>query len=214
MSRNMVSAIRESQRWIHGQKSIGKFFVQKFNDLFAINNLTIPNSLDVEDRLRFITKDMNLKLIRILMEEEIKTAIWSLHLLKALGLDGFSEIFYRNYWDTVKIHEAFITLDVSSMTNRSLIMLIPKVKHPTEFNHYRPISLCNFSYKIISKILSILLQHHFPKIISQNQGALRSTFIMEITKLRHGSIYLGNTFIMWRSKIKECGRLKDRFKLD
>lgn len=34
-----------------------------------------------------------------------------------------------------------------------LLALIPKVSNPVSFKDFRPISLCNLIYKIISKIL-------------------------------------------------------------
>ena len=37
--------------------------------------------------------------------------------------------------------------------NASEIVLIPKVKGPEMVGQFRPISLCNFAYKVISKIM-------------------------------------------------------------
>ena len=50
--------------------------------------------------------------------------------------------------------------------NRSLIVLIPKVTNPSNVNHFRPISLCNVVYKVISKILIAKLRSLLDKIIS------------------------------------------------
>lgn len=54
--------------------------------------------------------------------------------------------------------------------NRTYITVIPKVQNPDSVNHYRPISLCNISYKIISKIMPNRLKVILPKIISPLQG--------------------------------------------
>lgn len=48
--------------------------------------------------------------------------------------------------------------------------LIPKESNPTNFNRYRPISLCNSSYKIITKILANRIKKFLPESISENQG--------------------------------------------
>lgn len=38
--------------------------------------------------------------------------------------------------------------------NYILIALIPKVQNPENVNEFRPISLCNVVYKLISKVLA------------------------------------------------------------
>ena len=55
--------------------------------------------------------------------------------------------------------------------NSSLIVLIPKISNPTPVQHFRPISLCNVVYKIISKLLVAKLRPHLDKIISPAQSA-------------------------------------------
>jgi hypothetical protein len=53
--------------------------------------------------------------------------------------------------------------------NSSFMELIPKESNPSSFAIFRPISLCNVSYKLISKII-IILKPHIHKLISPNQG--------------------------------------------
>ena len=55
--------------------------------------------------------------------------------------------------------------------NNSFIVLIPKSQSPTSFNHYRPISLCNIVYKIITKLLVSRLRNILHKLISPTQAA-------------------------------------------
>ena len=50
--------------------------------------------------------------------------------------------------------------------NRTNIVLIPKVQDPETIGSYRPIGLCNFVYKIISKVLVGKIRPYLDKIIS------------------------------------------------
>ena len=53
----------------------------------------------------------------------------------------------------------------------TFLTLIPKTEQPKDFCEFRPVSLCNVNYKIISKIMSKRLAVILPKLISDEQGA-------------------------------------------
>lgn len=55
-------------------------------------------------------------------------------------------------------------------TKTSHLALIPKDPNPLSFDRFRPISLCNVSYKIVTKILANRLKKLLPHVISENQG--------------------------------------------
>ena len=59
---------------------------------------------------------------------------------------------------------------VGGSTNYVVLALIPKEKEANSFDRFRPISLCNIGYKIITKIIAKRLTGILPHIIPENQG--------------------------------------------
>ena len=55
--------------------------------------------------------------------------------------------------------------------NKTNISLIPKTNHPTKMTELCPISLCNTTYILISKVLANRLKAILPSIISKNPSA-------------------------------------------
>ena len=95
---------------------------------------------------------------------------------KAPGPDGFTARFYISCWDIIKrdlyrmIKKAQNCTKLGGSTNSSFLALIPKEKGAKNFNRFRPISLCNTGYKIITKIMANRLKKLLPKLILENQG--------------------------------------------
>eukprot|EP00253_Pinus_taeda_P030665 PITA_30665 len=63
---------------------------------------------------------------------------------------------------------------MGGFTNSTFLALIPKESRPTSFSRFRPISLCNSSYRIFTKIIAMRLQPLLPYLISENQGGFLS----------------------------------------
>lgn len=82
-----------------------------------------------------------------------------MHPCKAPGPDGLPAFFFKQYWPIVAdqvcnaVQIFFVHGQMLKELNNTFIVLIPKNENPTTVNHYRPISLCNTIYKIISKLL-------------------------------------------------------------
>ena len=113
--------------------------------------------------------------------EEISTALWSLKAFKAPGSDGLHARFFQRFWvivgDSIRkeVKNIFRERKIPDYLNSTSIVLIPKVQGPKSIGGYRPISLCNSVYKIISKVLVERIRPFLDKIISPCQA----TFVSE-----------------------------------
>ncbi len=131
----------------------------------------------LEGMERVISNDMNAALIGDFSPDEVLFALNQMYPTKAPGPDGMSAIFYQTYWNIVgrEISQAIIFIlhygHKLRKINYTHIVLIPKIKTPERITDFRPISLCNVVYKIVSKVLANKLKGVLPLIISNSQSA-------------------------------------------
>ena len=57
--------------------------------------------------------------------------------------------------------------------NDTHLVLIPKVDNPTCLKEFRPIALCNVSFKVVTKVIANPLKNYLHKVI----GPYQSCFI-------------------------------------
>jgi hypothetical protein len=160
---------------IRGRENIGAYLVDHFSKIFSTSHPPLTDNLPT-----FVTEvisvEENVRICTIPDEHEIFVAIKELGLNKAPGLDGMMGLFYKTYWPIVKdsvvksVQSFFKGGFLLKEFNHTNIALIPKVDNPSRVNHFRPISLTNFNYKIISKILSNRFKPFLKKIVSPSQS--------------------------------------------
>lgn len=186
----MVKHRRARSRIIHIKNSLG-IFTNKPKEIKTIlnehfkDNYENINNISVEDLVKELqdlpiptlsTQDCTF-LNRPISCLEIEDIVFQLGPHKAPGLDGIHAFFYHEYWSIVKI-DVINTVQVfyhsgslSKLLNHTFITLIPKVTYPKEANHFRPISLCNVIYNVISKILINRLKPLMDTLITPFQNA-------------------------------------------
>ncbi|XP_057420539.1 uncharacterized protein LOC130714634 [Lotus japonicus] len=136
-------------------------------DQFQVNNLPI------------IPEDCRRDLLAPVTKIEVKRALMSMKSFKAPGPDGFQPVFFKQYWDIVGediwrvVSDAFSTGTINPSLAETLIVLIPKVDVPTQMKEFRPISLCNVVYKIITKVVVSRIRPYLNQFI----GPLQSSFV-------------------------------------
>ena len=134
-----------------------------FKNLLAPDIMSSPTTTQVDKLLDSIPKMITPQDNDMLMEpftiQEIHKVVFSFPLDKALGPDGFMTLFYQSCWDIIgcdvlaAVEEYRSSKSMLKYFNTTNISIIPKIKDPQTFADFRPISLCNFSYKIITKAI-------------------------------------------------------------
>ena len=124
-----------------------------------------------------ISLEQNSDLLKPFSSDEFVLVVKQLGSLKAPGPDGFPGQFYKNLWEVVKdnVNRAISNFSEDSCSvdiiNKTNIVLIPKVPYPESLDQYRPISLCNNSIKLISKLLANRIKPLLPQMIFEHQNA-------------------------------------------
>ena len=110
-------------------------------------------------------------------EKELFEIMKSFKKDKSLGPDGWSIDFFIHFFDLCKrdllsmVEASRISGSIHSYTSSTYIALIPKKEEPISFLDFRPISLCNITFKIISKIIAERIKGTLASALSPNQHA-------------------------------------------
>lgn len=158
--RNQIVKLKdEDGEWQSDPTAIANIIKEHFQKLYAPPPPRVSDDvLSLIDPI--ITTDINDALTKSVTTEEIKIAAFQMGPLKAPGSDGYLGIFYQKYWQIVEedvcaaVKNFFEGGHILKEMNHTNIILIPKVNSPESMSQFRPISLCRFNYKIISKILA------------------------------------------------------------
>lgn len=185
--RNFMKRLRisSSEEWCEDQHLLQLHAVSFYQHLFSSEDHNVASSL-LDNIPHLVTDAQNSALCGIPDAQEIRNAVWNLKGSSAPGPDGFSGDFYTATWDIIgpdvidAVQAFFRGFPLPKGISSSLITLIPKVHEPCSLNDFRPISLCNFSYKIISKVLADRLAPILPGLVSIEQGAfVKGRFILD-----------------------------------
>eukprot|EP00253_Pinus_taeda_P001842 PITA_01842 len=96
---------------------------------------------------------------------------------KSPGPDGWPIEFFIHFFDLISadllamIEDSRVRGRIYDGFKTTFIAFIPKSDKPTSFNEFRPISLCNYIYKIISKIIANHIKPFMSTHIEKEQFA-------------------------------------------
>lgn len=150
--------------------------VDFYKDLFSTSREPIQgHQLDI---IECRVDDSMLKVLnKSYHKDDIVYALREMHPFKSPGPEGLRSMFYKKYWEVVGDEICDLVLGflncghIPADLNHTLVVLILKVCKAVHMKDLGPISLCNVSYKIISKVLTNRLKQILPTLIDEHQSA-------------------------------------------
>ena len=169
---------------LNEQKQFYKnLFTSEGSDQQEANNLleNVDKTLNMEQKE---SCDANIT------EQEIKNTIKLLKINKSPGDDGIVSEFYKEYWYLIRkeftrvLTYIFDANTLSPVQYNAILTLLYKKGEREDIRNWRPISLLNVDYKIITKILAERLKKVLPSIIHSDQkGFVQGRNIQEANRL-------------------------------
>ena len=156
-------------------QDIEQIIVGYFAGIFSTSN---PFDFDaVIDLISIkVMTSMKANLERPSTKEDVEEALKQMKLGKAPSPNGMNLFFFQHYWETVggDVCEKILTVwnggPMAKGFNHTYVTLIPKKHKPMEVSDFRPISLCNATYKFVTKVISNRLKELLPLVISDDQS--------------------------------------------
>ncbi|KAK1682906.1 hypothetical protein QYE76_043754 [Lolium multiflorum] len=177
--KNYVNKLKDRNGMcVEDHEEIVKMTTEFFKDLYTKDSSVNP-SLILDKIHATVSEDMNEQLCKEFTETEISDALFQISPLKAPGKDGLPARFYQRNWALLKadvisaVKYFFLNGTIPEGINDTIIVLIPKGTNPEMLSDFRPISLCNVAYKVISKCL---IQH------SNNPHNSHCAFKLDLSK--------------------------------
>ncbi|XP_049399717.1 uncharacterized protein LOC125863742 [Solanum stenotomum] len=167
--------LNDNADWVQGDEQIAKAACEHFQNIFTGEEKFI-DEIPMNCIPRMVDQVQNDRMKELPTMEELKEVVYSMNPNSAAGPDGMNGYFFQKCWSIIKkdllavIHAFFSGQMLPKYFSHACLVLLPKVKNPNKLTEFRPISLSNFTNKIISKLLCLRLTPILPSLISSNQS--------------------------------------------
>ena len=95
---------------------------------------------------------------------------------KTPGNDGLTVEFYKKFWDLISnllvdcFNEPYEKGELSNSQTQAVITLLDKGSDRTQLKNWRPLSLLNVDYKIVSKVVATRIKQTLSQLINTDQA--------------------------------------------
>ncbi|CAI5975628.1 unnamed protein product [Closterium sp. NIES-65] len=108
-------------------------------------------------------------------EEEVKAAFFSMARNKSPGGDGLLKELFECHWDLLggsfmaMVKDFEVSASLPAELKEAVTILLHKNGDRDQLNNYRPITLLNFTYKVLAKVLADRMKRILHQVISPEQ---------------------------------------------
>jgi hypothetical protein len=181
-----------------GQEELKEEAVKYFKNFFKAQEQ--PSTIDQVRVVSLFSWLVNEEEARILHGPvnmgELKEVLTLFKKDKSPGPDGWTIEFFIHFFDLVgedlleMVEESRSRGFIVGSLNSTFLALIPKVNKPVTFGDFRPISLCNLVYKLISKIIANQIKPILSRsLFAEQLGFLKGRQIQDAIGTTHECLH-------------------------
>jgi hypothetical protein len=138
-----------------------------------LNSENIDLQLEVLNTVRrFFNDEDHMEIEKPVLISELQDIINKMPKEKSPGPDGWTRELFHNFFDIMgedllnAVEESRNRGFIPGVLNSTFYAIIPRINKPEHFSDFRPIALCNFASKVISKIIASRIKDKLAGCIS------------------------------------------------
>ncbi|XP_031126953.1 uncharacterized protein LOC116029190 [Ipomoea triloba] len=176
-NRGRVRFLKIQGSWTDEPATVSNHIINYYVSLFCrLPREDGGNLAQIEPNRKITTEQANRLCGRVTIDE-VKKAVFGMKKYGSPGPDGIPVIFYQHFWEEVgtvltdMVNQALETGMVHKSLLQACMTLIPKKDTPETAADFRPITLLNVAFKVISKVLVNRMRPIMCKLIRPHQNS-------------------------------------------
>ena len=192
----------EDGKLVSTDTKLKKMYFKHFKARYCfLNSENIDLQLEVLKIVRrFFNDEDNMEIEKPVLISELQDIVNKMPKEKSPGPDGWTRELFHNFSDIMGedlldvVEESRNTGFIPGVLNSTFYVVIPKISKGEHFSDFRPIALCNFAYKVISKIIASRIKDKLAKCISIEWfGFLKDRLIFDAVGTTQECLHTANT---------------------
>ena len=175
--RNLIYALKDNQDNIKlGTQNVLNIAHEFYKDLFTSQPMDEQAQNEILSKLdKQVPEPLKIKFEQEITIEELTDSVRKMANGKSPGSDGFPAEFWKFFWKDIEnefkslVDWIYTTGKLTNSMSGAIIRLLYKKGDRLDVKNYRPISLINADYKIISKSIATRMSSVLPHIIDMDQ---------------------------------------------